>query len=238
MFDPFKDFEQAGYLRNRFKEKDPEIVRQLEHTMFRTGLNDALDYLSQKQVIEYSDFKEVHKILFSEFYPWAGQDRKEVASNLAISKADTQFCHPFDIERAIEAGLKIGHDKEQMRKRPGEVMGYFAYGHPFLDGNGRTILIIHSELCHRAGFCIDWPQTQKKDYLSALSKEIASPRKNHLDSYLSNFIVPRRDRLAWGGSIDDIKGLDGSHNQDLVEGEYSNQEVLAKYKEFELNRNK
>lgn len=238
MFDPFKDFEQAGYLRNRFKEKDPDIVRELEHTMFRTGLDDAIHYLSQKQHITYADFKAVHKILFSEFYPWAGQDRNQITPNLAISKADTHFCHPADIERAIVAGLKIGNDKEQMLKRPGEVMGYFAYGHPFLDGNGRTILIIHSELCHRAGFCIDWPQTQKKDYLTALSKEIASPRKNHLDSYLSNFIVPKRDRLAWGGSIGDIKGLDGGNTRDSVEGEYSNQEVLAKYKEFELNRNK
>jgi fido (protein-threonine AMPylation protein) len=29
-----------------------------------------------------------------------------------------------------------------MRERPGEVMGYFAHGHPFLDGNGRTIMVV------------------------------------------------------------------------------------------------
>jgi fido (protein-threonine AMPylation protein) len=34
-------------------------------------------------------------------------------------------------------------------KEPSKVMGLFAYGHPFLDGNGRTMLIIHSELCRR-----------------------------------------------------------------------------------------
>lgn len=238
MFDPFKDFETAGYLRNRFYEKNLDIVREIEHTMFRAGLDDAINYLSQRQELTYSDFKEVHKILFFEFYPWAGKDRYEIAPNLAISKANTQFCHPLDLERAVVEGLKIGHDKKQMAKRPGEVMGYFAYGHPFLDGNGRTMLIIHSELCHRAGFCIDWQQTKKMEYLSALSKEIASPGNNHLDSYLSNFIVPSRDRLEWGGSIGQVKGLDGSHEQDLVEGEYSNKEVLSKYREFELNRNK
>ena len=27
MFDPFKDFASAGYLRNRFQEKDPEVIR-------------------------------------------------------------------------------------------------------------------------------------------------------------------------------------------------------------------
>lgn len=35
MFDPFKDFETAGYLRNRFAEKDPQIVQEMEHQMFR-----------------------------------------------------------------------------------------------------------------------------------------------------------------------------------------------------------
>lgn len=42
MFDPFNDFEQVGYLRNHHGVKDPEIVRQLEHTMFRAGLDEAL----------------------------------------------------------------------------------------------------------------------------------------------------------------------------------------------------
>lgn len=40
-------------------------------------------------------------------------------------------------------------------------MGWFAYGHPFLDDNVRTMLIIHSELCHWARFCIDSHRTQK-----------------------------------------------------------------------------
>ena len=38
MFDPFKDFETAGYLRNKFAERDLEIVQELEHQMF---LGDA-----------------------------------------------------------------------------------------------------------------------------------------------------------------------------------------------------
>ncbi len=37
MFDPFDDFEQVGYLRNYHGVKDPAIVRQLEHAMFRAG---------------------------------------------------------------------------------------------------------------------------------------------------------------------------------------------------------
>lgn len=42
MFDPFKDFETAGYLRNRFAEKDPQIIQEMEHQMFRPGLGETI----------------------------------------------------------------------------------------------------------------------------------------------------------------------------------------------------
>ncbi|GHU05546.1 hypothetical protein FACS1894158_08690 [Betaproteobacteria bacterium] len=236
MFDPFKDYEQVGYLRNRYGEKDPSIVCELEHTLFRAGLGEALGYLAKRRTLTYADFLEVHRILFSAFYPWAGQDRAATAPNIAVSKLDTMFCHPLDAQLAVEEGLRIGQDKVVMRQRPGEVMGLFAYGHPFLDGNGRTMLIIHSELCHRAGFCIEWRRTRKADYLAALSAEIASPGKDILDAYLLPFVGASQERDQWGGTISDIQGLDGRSIEDTVDGEYSNAEVALRYKAFELKR--
>lgn len=236
MFDPFNDFAEKGYLRNHFGEKDPEIVREMEHTMFRAGLDDALAYIAKKEILYYEDFLEIHRILFLEFYPWAGQDRQSTAPNCAVSKAGTLFCHPSDARLAIEQGLRIAQNKNSMRERPGEVMGLFAYGHPFLDGNGRTMLIIHNELCHRAGFCIEWQHTNKIDYLTALSTEIESPSNRHLDDYLSNFIGQAQDREFWGGSIHSIQGLDGQSIQNTVDGEYSDEQVVQKYKSFEMKR--
>lgn len=236
MFDPFKDYDQAGYLRNRYGEKDPEIVRELEHALFRAGLDDALGYLAKRRTLTYADFLEVHKILFAAFYPWAGQDRAVTTPNIAVSKVDTVFSHPLDARRAVEEGLRIGQDKAALRQRPGEVMGWFAYGHPFLDGNGRTMLIIHSELCHRAGFCIEWHRTQKAGYLAALSAEIASPGKGILDAYLLPFVGTARERHLWGGAIGDIRGLDGRSIEDTVDGEYSDARVAQKYQAFELKR--
>ena len=238
MFDPFKDFDQAGYLRNRYGEKDPQIVRELEHTMFRAGLDEALGHVAKRRTLGYEDFLAVHRILFSAFYPWAGQDRAATAPDMAIRKGDTLFCHPFDARRAVEEGLRIGQDKAVLRQRPGEVMGLFAYGHPFLDGNGRTMLVLHSELCHRAGFCIEWQRTRKTDYLAALSAEIASPGKGHLDRYLLGFIGMSRDRQLWGGVIDGIQGLNGGSVDDAVDDEYSDAHVRQKYQAFELNRSR
>ncbi|MGP0916029.1 Fic/DOC family protein [Serratia sp. CY70267] len=236
MFDPFNDFEQVGYLRNHHGVKDPEIVRHLEHTMFRAGLDEALVYLAGRADLCYEDFLEVHRILFEEFYPWAGQDRTITAPNCAVSKAGTMFCHPHDARLAIEQGLRLGQNAESMRQRPGEVMGFFAYGHPFLDGNGRTMLIVHNELCHRAGFSIDWHRTNKIDYLRALSAEIESPSKGLLDNYLFQFIGGTRDRNLWGESINGIRGLDGQGIENSVDGEYTDIAVAQKYQSFEMNR--
>ncbi len=236
MFDPFRDFEQAGYLRNRFAEKDTQIVQELEHQLFRANLNEAIAHLSKRRRLGYEDFLAVHRILFSELYPWAGQDRAATAPGTAVTKGGTWFSHPADAQRAVEAGLRIANDRQQLRQRLGEVMGLFAYGHPFLDGNGRTMLIVHSELCHRAGFCIEWHRTRKADYLAALSAEIASPGKSILDAYLQPFVGLHQERQLWGGMIEALPGLDGQGTEDIIAGDYSDAEVSQKYRDFERQR--
>jgi cell filamentation protein len=98
------------------------------------------------------------------------------------------FAHPRDIRRAAETSLTDGQNPLAMRQRPGEIMRCLAYAHPFLDGNGRTIMVVHAVLSQRAGFSINWAATSKNDYLTALTKEIDEPGKGLLDEYLKPFI--------------------------------------------------
>jgi cell filamentation protein len=142
-------------------------------------------------------------------YPWAGQDRTQTAPKLTIKKGPVIFANAPEIRAAVEFALHKGQDKDYMKARPGEIMGYLAYGHPFLDGNGRTIMTVHSVLAQRAGFSIDWAATKKDAYLDALTKEIESPQKGHLDAYLKPF---RRDPIAYeqlAPAIARAPGLDG-----------------------------
>ena len=53
-FDPFGDFETQGYLRNLAKEKDPDIVRRLEHASFMTGIDGAFG--QRGQVSQFCQF--------------------------------------------------------------------------------------------------------------------------------------------------------------------------------------
>ena len=236
MFDPFGDYKTEGYLQNHEKQMDIVSVKKLEHDCFEANIEDAINYLLSKKTIKYKDFLMVHKILFSDIYPWAGQDRLQTTPSLAISKGNILFCHPFEIEKYISEGLKLGQNKQIMNKRPGEIMGLFAYGHCFLDGNGRTMLIVHSVLCQRADFSISWNLSNKSDYLNALTHELDRPNHGLLDSYLLQYKSDKLDFNKLHKKITNIKGLDGLDNENKVEGDLNDPEIQKRYQEYEKQR--
>jgi cell filamentation protein len=229
-FDPFGDFETCGYLRNVEKEKDPDIVRRLQHTAFTLGLDAAFKHLAARKRLEYSDVLKTHQTLFEAFYPWAGQDRLQTAPGLIVKKGEIIFAAPPEICRAIDFALLNGQDKAFMTVKPGEVMGYLAFGHPFLDGNGRAIMTVHAMMAQRAGFSIDWSQTNKGDYLGALTQEIDRPGKGILDGYLKPFIRDpvAHEKLAEG--VVRTPGIDGGDvATNEVLGEATEPSVKAQY---------
>ena len=239
-FDPFGDYESRGYLRNVEQERDLDIVRRMEHISFTTGLEEGFKRLSEVEQLTYKDVLATHKTLFEAVYPWAGEDRADNAPELAIRRGDVLFAHPQDIRRAIDVALAKGQDKGIMRQKPGEVMGYLAFAHPFLDGNGRTIMVVHSVLANRAGIAIDWASTEKKAYLSTLTEEIDNPGKGHLDKYLKPFIRSAIAHNELVGHIKDMPGLGGRVGEhaggDEVLGKVSEPAVQQRYHAQRLQR--
>lgn len=238
IFDPFGDFETAGYLQNSLKLKDPTEVKESEHLAFEASIEDALAYLAKKKTIDFKSVLKTHEILFSGFYPWAGKDRNELVPHLAVfkgSKEDphhTVFERPDLIKRSVEYALKLAANKKRFRDRPGEVMGQLASAHPFLDGNGRTILLVYMELCYRTRFAIDWSKTNKDEYLRALGNEIQDPFKGHLDTYLLPFVIDISSRDEWPEMIGGIKGLDGLDKEGISYGNLDDPEVQQLYKTY------
>jgi cell filamentation protein len=234
-FDPFGDFQTRGYLRNLVSEKDPDIVRRLEHYSFTTGIDDAFQQLAWIKNLSYEDVLGTHKILFEAVYPWAGQDRLQTAPGLAISRGTVLFARPEAIRRAVDYALRKGQDKEFMALRPGEIMGYLAYGHPFLDGNGRTIMVVHSVLAQRSGFSIDWAATSKTDYLAALTSELDDPGKGLLDDYLKPFVKSAVAPNLLAAGVAAAPGLDGNADNTVL-GKTSEPALQARYEQQELKR--
>ena len=232
-FDPFGDFKTRGYLRNLANESDRGIIRRLEHSSFTTGLGQAFAELAEARAISYEHVLRTHKTLFEAVYPWAGQDRTQTAPDIAVVKGNVFFAHPADIRTAVDIALRDGCNGEFMTAKPGEVMGYLAYGHPFLDGNGRTIMVIHSVLAQRAGFSIYWASTDKTDYLAALTKELDAPGKGILDEYLQPFIRDPIDYEGLAAAVVLAPGLDGNADGgdglNRVLGKNSEPAVQAQY---------
>jgi cell filamentation protein len=240
-FDPFGDFATEGYLRNFEKEKDLAIVKRAENASFTTGLDEAFAHLARSKALSYDDVLQTHGILFGAVYPWAGQDRTQTAPKLSVKKGAVIFANAREIRTAVEFALRKGQDKAYMKAKPGEIMGYLAYGHPFLDGNGRTIMTVHSVLAQRAGFSVDWSATKKDAYLDALTKEIENPPKGHLDAYLKPFIRAPIAYEQLATAIVQAPGFDGSmQDAELNEvlGATEEPAVKAQYEAMLVKRKK
>ena len=220
---------------------DLTIVKRAENASFMTGLDEAFATLAKAQTLSYNDVLTTHGILFGAVYPWAGQDRTQTAPKLTIKKGLVIFANAPEMRAAVEFALLKGQDRDYMKAKPGEIMGYLAYGHPFLDGNGRVIMTVHSVLAQRAGFSIDWSATKKDAYLDALAREIENPSKGHLDAYLKPLI---RDPIAYeqlATAIVRAPGLNGSvQDADLNEvlGTIEEPAVKAQYEAMLVKRTK
>jgi cell filamentation protein len=242
IFDPFGDFDTAGYLQNTLQLKEPDEIKKSEHLSFELSIEDALSYLAQTKRINYLSVLKVHEILFSDFYPWAGKDRNELVPHLAVFKGSennsrhTVFERPDSIRLAVDYALRLAADKQRFRERPGEVMGLLAFAHPFLDGNGRTILLVFMEIAFRAGFAINWSVTNKDEYLKALTDEIRAPSQRHLDHYLKPFIVDISSRDDWPQIIGGIKGLDGLDKENISYGSLDDPEIQKIYMAYRTQK--
>lgn len=234
-FDPFGDFETHGYLRNLAKEKDPEIVRHLEHASFITGIDAALERLAKIKQLSYADLLETHRIPRSRL-PLGRTRPPHNGSRSFYQQRSVLFAHPKEIQLAANYALTHGQNKEFMKAKPGEIMGYLAYAHPFLDGNGRTIMLIHALLTQRAAFSIDWASTDKSTYLSALTKELENPGKGHLDAYLQPFMRDALPEERLAQEIVQAPGLDGTDEQNEVLGKTSDPALHARYEQQKRKR--
>jgi cell filamentation protein len=107
VFDPFGDYASRGYLRNTAGEKDLEIIKIAEHELFRAQLPIALDFLAQCKRIDYPDFLEVHRILFSALYPWSGKDRNTVLPDRSVSKGAFTFVTQKILNVRLRKGFRL-----------------------------------------------------------------------------------------------------------------------------------
>ena len=103
------------------------------------------------------------------------------------------------------------------------------------------MVTLFSAMAQRAGFSIDWSATDKDAYLAALTKEIDTPSKGHLDQYLEQFIGEPISHEGLSTQVINAPGLGGrtpaDHENEVV-GNIDTPEVKARYEAMLLKRGK
>lgn len=129
----------------------------------------ASDFSNSWQ-FDFAHLRAIHKHIFQDVYPWAGQIR-----NGDIAKGNTLFCLSQNIPTyADEVFSSYYQDcfsaRDDIQKFAHVLADHYADVnclHPFREGNGRTQREFARELCLACGYIFDLSHVNQKDMISA-----------------------------------------------------------------------
>lgn len=160
--------------------------------MFRTGFLDKLE------AGKFDSLSKIHKYLFEDIYPFAGEIR-----TVNIAKGNFRFAPIMYLRASLE------HIDSMPQSNFDEIIEKYVemnIAHPFREGNGRSTriwldLILKKEI----GKVVDWSKVDKEDYLLAMER---SPIKNiEIKEILRNALTSNiNDRDVY------MKGIDASYH--------------------------
>ena len=134
---------------------------------------------------KFESLSKIHKYLFEDIYPFAGEIRTE-----NIAKGNFRFAPVMYLKASLE------HIDSMPQSNFDEIIDKYVemnVAHPFREGNGRSTriwldLILKKEI----GKVVDWSRVDKEDYLLAMERspvktvEIKELLKNALTSDINN----------------------------------------------------
>ena len=159
--------------------EEERISKKKALEMFETGFFDNL------QVGKFDSLSKIHKYLFEDIYPFAGEIRTE-----NIAKGNFRFAPVMYLRASLE------HIDSMPQSNFDEIIEKYVemnVAHPFREGNGRSTriwldLILKKEI----GMVVDWSKVDKEDYLLAMERspvktvEIKELLKNVLTDDINN----------------------------------------------------
>lgn len=172
--------------------EEEKISKKKALELFEKGL------LNSFESGKFDSLSKIHKYLFDEIYPFAGEIR-----NINIAKGNFRFAPVMYLKQSLEHIDKMPQSTfEEIIEKYVEMN----VAHPFREGNGRSTriwldLILKKELCK----VVDWSKVDKEDYLLAMER-----------SPIKNIEIRELLRQALTSNIDNIevymKGIDASYS--------------------------
>lgn len=134
----------------------------------RLSIEKAKELFATKRVYDIevgttTGLQAIHRALFTDLYPFAGEIRK-----LNISKGGFRFTNVLYLAPALEAIEKMPESTFE------EIIAKYVemnIAHPFMEGNGRATRIwLDMMLRHNLGKVVDWRIITREAYMQAMER--------------------------------------------------------------------
>ena len=121
------------------------------------------DLLAGEPAGKFSTLQKIHKILFADIYPFAGQLR-----TVNLAKGNFRFAPLMYLDAALANIDQMPQsDFDEIIEKYVELN----IAHPFREGNGRSTRIwLDHILKHEIGKVVNWSLVDKEDYLLAMER--------------------------------------------------------------------
>lgn len=121
------------------------------------------DLLAGEPAGKFSTLQKIHKILFADIYPFAGQLR-----TVNLAKGNFRFAPLMYLDAALANIDQMPQsDFDEIIEKYMEMN----IAHPFREGNGRSTRIwLDHILKHEIGKVVNWSLVDKEDYLLAMER--------------------------------------------------------------------
>lgn len=157
-------------LKNNWGIKDEKKLKVYEIGYVGARINQLLES-PYKGNFDFDHLKAIHKYIFQDAYPFAGQIRSE-----NIQKGSTRFAQVMHIESsAATLFLELEDEKENLKTlnkkefadRTAYYMAELNVLHPFREGNGRTTREFIRAFCLNYGYDLAFNKVDKDIVLQA-----------------------------------------------------------------------
>lgn len=167
-------YPDSNVLINKLNIRSNKKLEKAEKMIVLAKLYD----LRQNKIVGNFDkthFINIHKYLFEDIYPFAGEFRKENIAKDSFSFAEWEFIES-ELDRLLmklkDEDFLGGLNKEDLAKKLAYYMSELNVLHPFREGNGRTIREFIRELAYKNKYIIDYSKTNSEEMLDAMMKSV------------------------------------------------------------------
>ena len=152
-------------LENKLGIMDSAALAREEERLSKKRAKELFekDLLAGEPAGKFSTLQKIHKILFADIYPFAGQLR-----TVNLAKGNFRFAPLMYLDAALANIDRMPQsDFDEIIEKYVEMN----IAHPFWEGNGRSTRIwLDHILKHEIGKVVDWSLVDKEDYLLAIER--------------------------------------------------------------------